>query len=66
MLNRFQEIGYESPIYDLIWSSPDDDKCGWIKNIGYGCMFGADVTKTFNYVNGLNMIVRSHQIVDDV
>jgi diadenosine tetraphosphatase ApaH/serine/threonine PP2A family protein phosphatase len=66
MLDRFQDIVYESPMCDLMWSSPDDDKYGWIKNTSYGYMFGPEVTKTFNYVNRLNMIVRSHQIVDDV
>jgi diadenosine tetraphosphatase ApaH/serine/threonine PP2A family protein phosphatase len=66
MLDRFKEIGYEDPMCDLIWSSPDDKKFGWVKKHGYGYKFGPDVTKTFNYVNGLNMIVRSDKIVDEV
>jgi len=62
-LTRVQEIPHEGPICDLMWSDPEDRE-GWgISPRGAGYTFGQDITEQFNAVNGLNLIVRAHQLV---
>jgi len=62
-LERVQEIPHEGPICDLMWSDPEDRE-GWgISPRGAGYTFGQDITEQFNHQNGLNLIVRAHQLV---
>jgi len=62
-LDRIAEIPSEGPICDLMWSDPDE-RAGWgISPRGAGYTFGADITEAFNHCNGLNLIVRAHQLV---
>merc|ERR1711959_683921 len=62
-LDRMQEIPVEGPLCDLVWSDPDD-RMGWgISPRGAGFTFGEDVSKQFNHCNGLNLIIRAHQLV---
>lgn len=64
-LNRVQEVPHEGPLCDLVWSDPDD-RMGWgISPRGAGFTFGEDVSKQFNHTNGLNLIIRAHQLVMD-
>ena len=64
-LNRRVEIPHEGPICDLMWSDPDD-RSGWgISPRGAGYTFGHDISQKFNHENGLNYIVRAHQLVMD-
>jgi hypothetical protein len=50
---------------DLVWSDPDDID-GWgVSPRGAGWLFGAKVTSEFNHVNGLNLIARAHQLVQE-
>jgi serine/threonine-protein phosphatase 2A catalytic subunit len=62
-LERFEEIPHEGPICDLLWSDPDERE-GWgISPRGAGYTFGADITDQFNQANGLNLLIRAHQLV---
>eukprot|EP00930_Biecheleria_cincta_P082354 TRINITY_DN72106_c0_g1_i1.p1 TRINITY_DN72106_c0_g1~~TRINITY_DN72106_c0_g1_i1.p1 ORF type:complete len:373 (-),score=53.57 TRINITY_DN72106_c0_g1_i1:99-1217(-) len=64
-LTRDGEVPDEGPILDLLWSDPDD-RCGWGflgRSTTYS--FGEDITKTFLQHNGLELLVRSHQLVMD-
>uniref|UniRef100_A0A7S0TKF2 Serine/threonine-protein phosphatase n=1 Tax=Hemiselmis andersenii TaxID=464988 RepID=A0A7S0TKF2_HEMAN len=62
-LERFQEIPHEGPICDLMWSDPDD-RYGWgISPRGAGYTFGQDITETYNHENGVQFIVRAHQLI---
>jgi serine/threonine-protein phosphatase 2A catalytic subunit len=46
-----------------MWSDPDD-AAGWgISPRGAGYIFGQDITEKFCHTNGLEFIVRAHQLV---
>ena len=65
-LDRCQDIPYEGPMSDLLWSDPND-QIGWgISPRGAGYTFGKDITNRFNHANGITLIARSHQLVMDV
>eukprot|EP01126_Amoeba_proteus_P052336 TRINITY_DN6310_c0_g1_i1.p1 TRINITY_DN6310_c0_g1~~TRINITY_DN6310_c0_g1_i1.p1 ORF type:complete len:414 (+),score=60.75 TRINITY_DN6310_c0_g1_i1:267-1508(+) len=62
---RFCEIPNEGPMSDLVWSDPTD-LCTWVKSCrGAGYEFGADATRQFTSDNGLDLIVRSHQLCQE-
>ena len=64
-LDRTQEVPHEGPMCDLLWSDPDD-RCGWgISPRGAGYTFGQDISEQFNRANGLNLIARAHQLVQE-
>ena len=64
-LDRNQEVPHEGPMCDLLWSDPDD-RCGWgISPRGAGYTFGQDISEEFNRTNGLNLIARAHQLVQE-
>jgi len=63
LLDRVQEVPHEGPLCDLVWSDPDD-RAGWgVSPRGAGFTFGEDVSKHFNHTNGLNLVIRAHQLV---
>jgi serine/threonine-protein phosphatase 4 catalytic subunit len=51
---------------DLVWSDPDpSDHEGWaVNNRGAGFLFSHHVVKEFLLLNGLETIVRAHQLVE--
>jgi len=64
-LNRFEEVPHEGPMCDLLWSDPDE-RVGWgMSPRGAGYTFGQDISEQFNHQNGLDFIVRAHQLVMD-
>lgn len=73
---RFQEVANEGLYADLLWSDPEPDIQGLFllllinyrfkRNFrGAGWIFGGDVAKEFNEVNGLELVCRAHQIAMD-
>mmetsp|Transcript_152749 Transcript_152749/g.281220 ORF Transcript_152749/g.281220 Transcript_152749/m.281220 type:complete len:315 (+) Transcript_152749:69-1013(+) len=53
-------------ICDLLWGDPDKDITGWAENDrGVSYVFGPDVVSAFNKKHDLDLIVRSHQVVED-
>ena len=63
---RSQEIPQDGALSDLLWSDPDEKEGYNISNRGAGFLWGPDVTKKFNYENGLNAVIRAHQLVNEV
>jgi serine/threonine-protein phosphatase 6 catalytic subunit len=65
LINRRVEPPQEGSFCDIMWSDPEEID-GWaISTRGAGYLFGPGVTKEFNHINGLDMICRSHQLVQD-
>jgi len=64
-IDRVQEIPYDGPISDLVWTDPDD-RVGWgIVPKGAGYLFGEDVLHRWNHMNNLTHLFRAHQLVMD-
>ena len=63
---RRQELPHCGVLADLAWSDPEEDQAGWRDSPrGAGYTFGQDVTEEWNENNGLDLLVRAHQMVDD-
>ena len=63
LIDRKQEVPSEGPMCDLLWSDPEDMN-GWKTSPrGAGYLFGCDITKEWNRSNGVDTIVRAHQLV---
>ena len=62
---RTQELPHSGVLADLAWSDPEDEHTGWRDSPrGAGYTFGQDVTEEWNENNGLDLLVRAHQMVD--
>jgi diadenosine tetraphosphatase ApaH/serine/threonine PP2A family protein phosphatase len=58
------EIPTEGAYAHLMWSDPEETIKDWqISPRGAGYMFGFNVVKKFNHINGLDFIVRAHQLI---
>jgi serine/threonine-protein phosphatase 2A catalytic subunit len=65
-LDRVQEVPHEGAICDLLWSDPDE-RTGWgVSPRGAGYTFGQDISEQFNHNNGLTLVARAHQLVNNV
>lgn len=64
-IERRVEIPHEGPFCDLMWSDPEEIEAWGMNARGAGWLFGSKVTHEFNHLNGLEMICRSHQLVQD-
>lgn len=62
---RAQEIPHEGAFCDLVWSDPDDIDTWGVSPRGAGWLFGEKVATEFNHVNGLKLIARAHQLVNE-
>ena len=67
VLERFQEVPHEGPLADLMWSDPEAEGDGGftISSRGAGYTFGAPIVQKFLQVNGLEHILRAHQLCMD-
>ena len=65
-LERRRELGDNGALADVAWSDPEDDHQGWLPSPrGAGYTFGQDVLEAWNHLNGLEMLIRGHQMVDE-
>eukprot|EP01129_Flabellula_baltica_P005883 TRINITY_DN2160_c0_g1_i1.p1 TRINITY_DN2160_c0_g1~~TRINITY_DN2160_c0_g1_i1.p1 ORF type:complete len:334 (-),score=72.34 TRINITY_DN2160_c0_g1_i1:72-1013(-) len=64
-ITRNLEIPHEGPFCDLMWSDPEEIETWQVSPRGAGWLFGRKVTEEFNTVNGLNLIARAHQLVQE-
>ena len=55
----------EGSYADLMWSDPDDVGTWAVNMRGAGWLFGEKVVHKFNEINGLSLICRAHQLVND-
>ncbi|KAK3638649.1 sporulation-induced protein [Elasticomyces elasticus] len=62
---RAQEIPHEGAFCDLVWSDPEDVETWAVSPRGAGWLFGDKVSSEFNHVNGLSLIARAHQLVNE-
>lgn len=46
-----------------MWSDPDNVDTWVMSNRGAGWLFGQRVVQEFNKINGLDLVVRAHQLV---
>ncbi|CAG0913823.1 unnamed protein product [Notodromas monacha] len=65
MINRNQEIPHKGAFCDLVWSDPEDVDSWKVSPRGAGWLFGQTVTHEFIRVNGLKLICRAHQLVQE-
>lgn len=64
-IERVCEIPHEGPFCDLVWSDPEDVDAWAVSPRGAGWLFGGRVTAEFNAVNGLDLVCRAHQLVQE-
>ncbi|KAJ1344375.1 serine/threonine-protein phosphatase 6 catalytic subunit [Batrachochytrium salamandrivorans] len=64
-IQRAQEIPHEGAFCDLMWSDPEDIDAWAVSPRGAGWLFGRKVTSEFCHVNGLILIARAHQLVQE-
>jgi serine/threonine-protein phosphatase 5 len=50
---------------DLLWSDPQDMSGRAPSKRGGGTMFGPDITRSFLELNGLELLIRSHEVQED-
>lgn len=65
LIPRDTEIPHEGAFCDLVWSDPEDVDNWTVSPRGAGWLFGARITSAFNRTNGLSLICRAHQLVND-
>ncbi|MCO5567634.1 hypothetical protein L7F22_021328 [Adiantum nelumboides] len=65
LIERQCEIPHEGPFCDLMWSDPEDIETWAVSPRGAGWLFGARVTSEFNHINGLELVCRAHQLVQE-
>ena len=64
-IDRNMEIPHDGAFSDLMWSDPADIETWEISPRGAGWLFGSRVVEEFNHINGLDLICRAHQLVQD-
>ncbi|CAL8079473.1 unnamed protein product [Calicophoron daubneyi] len=64
-ISRDRQPPEGSPMCELLWSDPMESNGRAPSKRGIGCQFGPDVTEKFCKANGLDYIIRSHEVKDD-
>ncbi len=62
-INRFQEIPHEGPMCEYLWSDPEDIEESAQNPRGAGVIFGSKLVEKFLQSNGMDLIVRAHQMI---
>ena len=63
---RVKELSDAGVLADIAWSDPEEELEGWEESPrGAGYLFGRDVLEKWNRTNGLELLVRGHQMVED-
>jgi len=63
--DRVVELQHSGVLSDIAWSDPEEEHSGWrVSPRGAGYTFGQDVTQQWNENNGLDLLVRAHQMVE--
>lgn len=57
--------GSDGLMCELLWSDPQPENGRSPSKRGVGIQFGPDVTKNFLETNGLDMVIRSHEVKED-
>jgi len=65
IITRAQEIPQNGPLCDLMWSDPEEIETWQVNARGAGWIFGRKVTAQFSKINGLELICRAHQLVQE-
>jgi len=65
LIDRRVEIPHEGAFCDLMWSDPEEIETWAMSPRGAGWLFGSRVTDEFNHINGLELIARAHQLVQE-
>uniref|UniRef100_A0A9J2PMQ3 protein-serine/threonine phosphatase n=1 Tax=Ascaris lumbricoides TaxID=6252 RepID=A0A9J2PMQ3_ASCLU len=60
--NRDRQPPDEGVMCDLLWSDPQDLPGRSPSKRGVGCQFGPDITEDFCKRNGLDYVIRSHEV----
>jgi len=64
-IERNQEIPHKGAFCDLVWSDPEEVDTWSVSPRGAGWLFGEKVTTDFMERNGLKLICRAHQLVQE-
>ncbi|OON17156.1 tetratricopeptide repeat protein, partial [Opisthorchis viverrini] len=64
-ISRDRQPPEGSPMCELLWSDPMEGNGRSPSKRGIGCQFGPDVTERFCKANGLDYIIRSHEVKDE-
>ncbi|OAG31715.1 serine/threonine-protein phosphatase 4 catalytic subunit [Nematocida displodere] len=64
-LNRFVDLPATGPMADMLWSDPGQYNGCFPSDRGAGYIFGADVVQKFLLLNGVHIVCRSHQLVNE-
>ncbi|XP_066437589.1 serine/threonine-protein phosphatase 5 [Eleutherodactylus coqui] len=61
-IERNRQPPDSGPMCDLLWSDPQPQDGRSVSKRGVSCQFGPDVTRRFLEENGLDYIIRSHEV----
>ncbi len=64
-ISSSQEIPHRGAFCDLVWSDPEEVEAWSVSPRGAGWLFGQKVTADFMERNGLKLICRAHQLVQE-
>lgn len=65
ILDRNCEVPINGPLCDLLWSDPEEIEFWQPSPRGGGFLFGSKATKQFLWMNGLNLVARAHQLIQE-
>jgi len=65
-ITRAMEVPNYGPLADILWSDPEERLSGWyLSPRGAGYLFGSSVVEKFCHINSVDLICRSHQLVQE-